>query len=232
MNFYVLIPAYRPDGKLLHLLESLHTAGLRKILVVNDGSGDAYEAVFEAIRERWSHIAILPHDANLGKGAALKTGFRYLLEHADGVDGAVTADSDGQHTAEDILRIMAVMETSPGKLILGARSFDGTVPWRSRLGNRLTRFLIRRLYGLNIQDTQTGLRGIPLSMMPLFLEIPCNQYEFELDMLILAGSRRLNVREVPVRTIYIDNNASSHFHPFRDSLKIYFVLFRNLFSKR
>ena len=75
MNFYVLIPAYRPDGKLLHLLESLHTAGLRKILVVNDGSGDAYEAVFEAIRERWSHIAILPHDANLGKGAALKTGF-------------------------------------------------------------------------------------------------------------------------------------------------------------
>ena len=96
MNFYVLIPAYRPDGKLLHLLESLHTAGLRKILVVNDGSGDAYEAVFEAIRERWSHIAILPHDANLGKGAALKTGFRYLLEHADGVDGAVTAHG-GRH---------------------------------------------------------------------------------------------------------------------------------------
>ena len=74
------------------------------------------------------------------------------------MDGAVTADSDGQHTAEDILRIMAVMDTSPGKLILGARTFDGTVPWRSRLGNRLTRFLIRRLYGLNIQDTQTGLR--------------------------------------------------------------------------
>ncbi len=232
MNFYVLIPAYRPDDKLLHLMESLHAAGLRNILVVNDGSGNAHEAVFRTIRERWSHVVILSHDVNRGKGAALKTGFRYLLEHADGIDGAVTADSDGQHTAEDILRIMAVMEKQPGKLILGTRTFDGTVPWRSCFGNRLTSFLIRRLYGLKIQDTQTGLRGIPLSMMPLFLEIPCNQYEFELDMLILAGSRHLNVCEVPVRTIYIDNNASSHFHPFRDSLKIYSVLFRNLFSKR
>ena len=217
---------------MLCLLDSLHAAGLRKILIVDDGSGVSCESIFRTVRERWSHIAVLSHDVNRGKGDALKTGFRYLLEHADGVDGAVTADSDGQHTAEDILRIMAVMETSPGKLILGARTFDGTVPWRSRLGNRLTRFLIRLLYGLNIRDTQTGLRGIPLSMMSLFLEIPYHQYEFELDMLLLAASRHLNICEVPVRTIYIDNNASSHFHPFRDSLKIYSVLFRNLFSRR
>ena len=225
MNFYVLIPAYRPDGKLLHLLESLHTAGLRKILVVNDGSGDAYEAVFEAIRERWSHIAILPHDANLGKGAALKTGFRYLLEHADGVDGAVTADSDGQHTKKSIMNVAEMMLQNQGDLILGVRTFDKEdIPWKSRFGNRLTEKVFTYVAGVHISDTQTGLRGIPREFMKELLTISADRFEFETQMLLLA-SGQYKIREIPIETIYDSKEYhQTHFNPLKDSVKIYAVL--------
>lgn len=233
MNCCILIPAYRPDEKLLHLLESLQASGLHEILIVNDGSGPDCDEIFSGIQTRWSHVKILSHDVNRGKGSSLKTGFQYLLDHApDSIAGAVTADADGQHTVPDIQRILSEMELAPGALVLGARAFDSAVPFRSAFGNGLTRFLIRFLYGLRISDTQTGLRGIPRSVMELCLEIPSGRYEFELDMLLGAMSRGIEIRSVPIHTIYIDGNASSHFHPLRDSARIYSVLFRNLFRRK
>ncbi len=233
MKPWILIPAYHPDEKLLHLLESLHAADLRKILVVNDGSGLDCDGIFSEIRRRWSSVTVLAHETNRGKGGALKTAFRYLLEHADSSSqGAVTADADGQHTVPDIRCVMDEMERAPEALVLGVRMFEGRVPLRSAFGNRLTRFLLRLLYGVRIPDTQTGLRGIPRAMMERCLEIPSNRYEFELDMLLAAVSGGIEIRSVPIRTIYIDNNASSRFHPLRDSARIYSVLFRNLFRKK
>ena len=234
MKPWILIPAYHPDEKLLHLLESLHAAGLCRILVVNDGSGPDCDGIFSEIRRRWSSVTVLAHETNRGKGGALKTAFRYLLEHADSSSqqGAVTADADGQHTVPDIRCVMDEMERAPEALVLGVRMFEGKVPLRSAFGNRLTRFLLRLLYGVRIPDTQTGLRGIPRAMMERCLEIPSDRYEFELDMLLAAVSDGIGIRSVPIRTIYIDDNASSHFHPLRDSARIYSVLFRNLFRKK
>ena len=233
MKPWILIPAYHPDEKLLHLLESLHAAGLCRILVVNDGSGPDCDGIFSEIRRRWSSVTVLAHETNRGKGGALKTAFRYLLEHADSSSqGVVTADADGQHTVPDIQCVMDEMERAPEALVLGVRMFEGRVPLRSAFGNRLTRFLLRLLYGVRIPDTQTGLRGIPRAMMERCLEIPSDRYEFELDMLLAAVSGGIEIRSVPIRTIYIDNNASSHFHPLRDSARIYSVLFRNLFRKK
>ena len=233
MKPWILIPAYRPDEKLLHLLESLHAAGHNEILVVNDGSGVDCDGIFAEIRRRWSSVTVLSHETNRGKGDALKTGFRYLLEHTDNTSGGVvTADADGQHTVPDIRCVMDEMERAPEALVLGVRMFEGKVPFRSAFGNRLTRFLLRLLYGLRIPDTQTGLRGLPRAMMERCLEIPSGRYEFELDMLLAAASGGIEIRSVPIRTVYINDNASSHFHPLRDSARIYSVLFRNLFRKK
>ena len=233
MKPWILIPAYHPDEKLLHLLESLHAADLRKILVVNDGSGPDCNGIFSEIQSRWSSVTLLSHETNRGKGGALKSGFRYLLGQADSSwEGVVTADADGQHTVPDIQCVMTEMERAPEALVLGVRMFEGRVPFRSAFGNRLTRFLLRLLYGVRIPDTQTGLRGIPRAMMERCLEIPSDRYEFELDMLLAAVSDGIEIRSVPIRTIYIDDNASSHFHPLRDSVRIYSVLFRNLFRKK
>jgi putative flippase GtrA len=138
----------------------------------------------------------------------------------------VTADADGQHDPDDIVRVCQRFVESPGALVLGARGFAGDVPLRSRFGNSLTRRVMRAVLGQKLSDTQTGLRAIPRSMLPRLMKIPATGYEFELEMLIVAKHQSVPVIEQPVRTIYEPGNPASHFQPLRDSMRIYFVLLR------
>jgi putative flippase GtrA len=138
----------------------------------------------------------------------------------------VTADADGQHLPQDILKILASLEEHPDRLWLGSRTFSRDIPLRSMLGNRLTRRVFRFMVGQDISDTQTGLRGIPRQFMAQMLTSPDSKYDFEIDMLIQAAHHGLAIEEVAINTVYLDDNASSHFSPVVDSLKIYFVFLR------
>jgi putative flippase GtrA len=138
----------------------------------------------------------------------------------------VTADADGQHAPEDILSVAAAAAANPGALVMGARQFSGHVPFRSKLGNNATKIVMRIVSGQRLSDTQTGLRGIPARLLPDLLKTPSQGYEFELDMLLLTRNQRVPIVEQPIRTIYLDGNASSHFNPLLDSMRIYFVLLR------
>jgi putative flippase GtrA len=169
---------------------------------------------------------VLAHSKNRGKGRALKTGIRYYLEHSPAESsGIVTADADGQHHANDIASVLETGRKRNG-LVLGIRQFSRSVPFRSRFGNALTRFTFHAFVGRNLEDTQTGLRFIPRQLLPKLLRITYDRYEYELAMLIHAVKSGLPVIETPIRTIYIDNNASSHFKPVVDSLKVYSVFLR------
>lgn len=224
MRLAAVIPALRPGSALVNVARELSGAGLALIVVVDDGSGAAWGAVFEECA-RLPRVTVLRHEANLGKGAALKSGFRRALADA-GCAGVITADADGQHLPADILRVAEALRRQPDCLVLGARDFRGQVPWRSRLGNALTRRLFRVLAGQRLSDTQTGLRGIPRALLPHLVEIASSGYEFELDMLIAARQRGCRIVEVPIRTVYEAGNAASHFNPLADSMRIYFVLLR------
>ncbi|MDX2150138.1 MAG: bifunctional glycosyltransferase family 2/GtrA family protein [Bryobacteraceae bacterium] len=213
------IPAYRPGPALAVLVRQL--VEFHPVVVVDDGSGEAYGAVFADLRG----ATVLRHSVNRGKGAALKTAFQHLREQG-GVDGVVTADADGQHRVEDIREVAAALERERDALILGARGFDGRVPLRSRIGNGLTRTVMRFVLGRRLRDTQTGLRGIPAELLEELVRLPSNGYEYELDMLVAAKHHRTRVVEVGIATIYEEGNPSSHFNPLFDSLKIYFVLLR------
>lgn len=224
MPLCVLIPAYKPGQPLLDLLDALSPHADR-IVVVNDGSGPACSPIFDAARQK-PRVHIVDHAVNLGKGAALRTGLNYALSVC-GTDAIfVTADADGQHTPPDIRAVAEAAAANPGALILGARRFEGPVPFRSRIGNVLTRHILRAVVGCRLTDTQTGLRAIPAALIPKLLKLPSSGYEFELDMLILCRYAGVPIREVPIATVYIDGNKSSHFHPLRDSMRIYFVLLR------
>lgn len=221
MKYGVLIPAFQPDAGLVPLCRALTEKNI-PIVVVNDGSTEGTE-YFQQLRQEG--VTVLGYADNRGKGYALKTGLDYMQKA--GFDGAVTADADGQHTVADILHVGAEMQAHPGCLILGARDVSQMIP-RSKTGNSLTRFLFRVLHGIDLQDTQTGLRGIPLDAhtAPMLLALPGDRYEYEMEMLM--ESRQIfpaGVVEVPIDTIYIDDNASSHFRPLRDGMKIYSVLF-------
>ena len=195
------------------------------IVVVDDGSGSDYEAIFQSVKQV-PDTSLLTNAVNLGKGAALKHGMNYILVSYPACTGVVTADADGEHSAADILKIAAELKEKPDNVIFGARQFGLDVPLRSRFGNLISRYLYRFFIGLSLSDTQTGLRGIPRSLMTRCLSIRANRYEFETEQLIIIKSAGMPVREIPIQTIYIDDNRTSHFRPLLDSAQIYFVLLR------
>ena len=125
----VLIPAYKPDERLISLTRELREQGLN-VMLVDDGGQEAYAAIFEQCRELGAHVAV--HAVNLGKGRALKTGINAALLAWPELEGIVTADADGQHTPRDIVRLIDALREHPNALVLGSRQFTGEVPFKSR----------------------------------------------------------------------------------------------------
>lgn len=225
----VLIPAWKPERALAALVAELLELSFGAIIVVNDGSDPSYEPIFDELSERTfegrSRVHILRHAVNLGKGRALKTGLNYFLNSFPDSIGIVTADADGQHSAEDILAVAQKLNEDPQHLVLGSRRFQGEIPLRSLVGNVITRHIFSALTGTSLSDTQSGLRGIPTRLIPSVLQLGGERYEYEMNVLTHAAHSS-GIAEVPIEAIYLDGNRSSHFNPVWDSMRIYFILLR------
>ncbi|MDD4816659.1 MAG: bifunctional glycosyltransferase family 2/GtrA family protein [Victivallaceae bacterium] len=230
-NIAVVIPALNPDRKLLDLVAGLRCTMDNSIIVVDDGSRPGCCEIFNALAST-GNLYVLKHCVNQGKGRALKTAFNFFLnENPDGI-GVVTCDGDGQHLADDIAACMKKLEAAPASLILGCRRFSGSdVPWKSRFGNNLTGLVFKTVVRLDISDTQTGLRGIPVGFMRELMNVPGERFEFETEMLIAMREFDVKPLEVPIVTVYMDNNRETHFRPVADSLKIYGVIFRGFLRR-
>lgn len=222
MKRFALIPALNPDERLLSLCGELHQQGY-SIVLINDGSDAFFDSIFLQARKT---ATVLYHVDNLGKGAAIKTGLRYIAEIAEPDDVVVTVDADGQHKAADVEKTVQAAQASPDAIVLGSRSFSGEVPFKSRIGNRITRTVYRAVSHCRVADTQTGLRAFSCALIPFLLEIPGERYEYEMNVLLQCPRNDIPVLEVPIETVYIDGNTSSHFRPFRDSWMIYCELLR------
>lgn len=213
-----VVPAYEPDEQLQHVLKEASEAGFR-IVVVDDGSGPGFAEAFTQAR-KYAHVISYPF--NKGKGHALKTAFAYILD-AFGDRGytVVTMDSDGQHKIRDAIRVCEAAEANPGAMALGSRRQSKASPWKSRFGNGITRIVFRLFTGVGIRDTQTGLRAFDASFLRLLLDIPGTRYEYEMNVLLHWAKTSRRMVEVPIETVYIRNNAGTHFRAVRDSLSIY-----------
>ncbi|MBF0518671.1 MAG: bifunctional glycosyltransferase family 2/GtrA family protein [Nitrospirae bacterium] len=225
----VLIPAYNPDDKLMSVITELVAFGFEHLIVVDDGSTPECAGVFDRLKNI-QQCHLLRHAKNLGKGRALKTGFNYFCIHYPDSVGIVTADADGQHLPADIVRVSRTLYANKNKLILGTRTFTKNIPFRSYMGNVITRYVFWLLIGKKFSDTQTGLRGIPQEMVKNILDLGGERYEYEVNMLIYTKVSNMPIVEEPISAVYIENNRSSHFNPLYDSMKIYFLLIRFVFS--
>lgn len=223
----VLIPAYKPDERLIDLTKELIDKDF-DVMLVDDGGKEAFRHIFEACKELGAKVAV--HAINLGKGRALKTGINACVNEWTDLFGIITADADGQHTPADILRLKEAMYQHPDKLVLGAREFSGDVPLRSMLGNKITRFVYRLVSGNKTNDTQTGLRGLPRCALEKMIRVEGERYEYEMKILLELRNMEIGLTEIPIETIYINDNEGSHFNPLVDSLKIYGVIFKHFFS--
>ena len=174
MKRYVVIPALDPDAQLLELIDANRKAG-NTVIVVDDGSAVSANAVLSAAAQR---CKILHHGINLGKGAAIKTALRHIgdTEHERCLIGIM--DADGQHKAEDLFSMFDAAERAHHALILGVRSIDRNVPWRSAAGNVLTRKIFHIQTGLSVSDTQSGLRVFSSELLPQMLQVKGERYEY------------------------------------------------------
>jgi glycosyltransferase involved in cell wall biosynthesis len=221
----VIVPAYQPDAAvLLRLVHGLAAQGFADFIVVDDGSDEAHQAAFRGVAAL-PGVRVLRHAVNLGKGAALRTGFNaFLNRNPDGF--ALTIDADGQHAPEDARALVETAAAHHGFLILGRRRGSAAAPLRSRVGNALTRFVFRLISGAAIDDTQTGLRVWPRALVEASLRSTKAGYDFEMEALLWAIRNRIPWRQVDIQKLYFDENRGSHFDPVWDSLLIYWVIVR------
>ena len=217
-----LIPAYKPNIQLLEFVKGIEENGM-DCLIVNDGSGEEYLSLFHKI-ERETEARVLSFPENRGKGAALKAGLEYLQKENAGLQGdftLITLDADGQHLLKDALNLLSVAEEKKDTLILGSRTQSKDSPLRSRIGNGITKEVFNLCTGVEVNDTQTGMRAFSGKMIPEMLTIPGERYEYEMNVLLFFAKEGVPMEEVPIETVYINDNAESHFDTVKDSYRIY-----------
>ena len=186
-----------------------------KVIVVDDGSGLKYKKYFDNLNTK-----VISYKENKGKGFALKTGLKYIKDNFKHYT-VVTMDSDGQHKVSDAIKLCDYTKKHPKELVLGSRKRDENVPLRSFLGNTITRSVYRMVTKTDIYDTQTGLRCFTDLLIDYMLEIPGDRYEYEMNVLLESSGYNIKIKEITIETIYIENNAKSHFNTVKDSWKIY-----------
>jgi len=225
MDFIPIIPSLDPDDKLIKLVNELIKNNFNKIIIVDDGTED--KTIFNKLKEE-KEIILLTHDVNKGKGAALKTAYTYYKDNLlNKYKGVVCLDSDGQHSIIDTIKVGRRM-VNDNKFVMGTRLFNTKeTPLRNKTGNRITSRLFKRLYGVYLKDTQTGLRAIPNRLIDLHLKTKGDRFEYEMNALIDLVENKEEIIEEDIHTIYLENsNKKSHFKVFKDSYRIYKILFK------
>ena len=225
----VVLPSLDPDEKLVAVIDGLLEYGFSDIILVNDGSKPENLHYFEDAAAQHPEITLLHHPVNRGKGAALKTAFTWFLKNRPDYAGVVTVDGDNQHHPEDT-RNCAEHMLRDGKIVLGCRDFDlPHVPFRSRKGNKITSAIFKIFCGMTLSDTQTGLRAIPMQYLSTLNGVYGDRFEYETNMLLAMKKYDLAFEEVKIRTVYIEENKSSHFRAVRDSWRIYKLILAHFF---
>ena len=224
-SIVIIIPALNPDNKLIKYVSELLEKGYEEIILVDDGSDSDHKNVFDELKKEGCRV--LSHAINMGKGRALKNAFNYYLSEYDlnFYKGVITVDSDGQHSVDDVVTLTDMVNHSNKELIIGVRDFDAdNVPFKSKFGNKLTKCVIKLLYGGSISDTQTGLRAIPNRLLYNYLTLSGERFEYETTMLINTLQDKGSIKECPIKTIYLNENKGTHFRPIQDSIAIYSII--------
>lgn len=217
----IIIPALNPLPSLLLFLEKLSRLS-STVIVINDGSDDKYNYIFNKIR-LLEHCVVLEHHENRGKGAALKTGFAYVLQHEKKVKYVLTAGAHGQHTIEDITHMIESAKVFSDGIMLGVRRFrSADMPTFSFLGNRAVSVLFEILFRKRLLDIQSGLRVIPKQELFWLVKVQGETFNYDVNMLVEAIRRKIPIYEIPIGYARLRKNSVMHYDEIinmRDNLQ-------------
>ncbi|MGO4772817.1 DUF2062 domain-containing protein [Flavobacterium sp. W22_SRS_FK3] len=211
-NFCVIVPTYNNQKTLQKVLDSL-LKYTQNLIIVNDGSTDETSEILK----QYSEFTQIHHPKNLGKGRALRNGFRKAIEMK--FEYAITIDSDGQHFASDIPNFIAEIQKEPNFLLIGSRNMtQENVPKKSSFGNKFSNFWFKFETGIKLDDTQSGFRLYPLQLIPK--QFFTNKFEFEIEVIVRSAWKGIPVKNIPIQVLYDPAERVSHFRPFQDFTRI------------
>ncbi|MBI4846126.1 MAG: glycosyltransferase family 2 protein [Candidatus Omnitrophica bacterium] len=221
MNLCVLLPAYNEE-KAIALIISRIKAILFDIIVVDDGSTDNTFKEAES-----AQAVVIRHEKNLGKGQALRTGFRYIVDKK--FDGVLVMDADGQHSPDEIHKFMEYAGRSSAGIIIGNRMLDPKgMPWIRKITNIYTSYAVSKIIGYKIPDTQCGFRLIKAQVLEK-ITFSTGKYDTESEMLIEAARKGFKIESIPVKTIY--DNHKSRIHPIIDAVRFWRLILKSMLKK-
>lgn len=211
-SFCVIVPTYNNNKTLRKVLDSVLNF-TSNVIIINDGSTDSTPEILKS----YSQLTQIHHPINLGKGRALRNGFRKAIEMK--FEYAITIDSDGQHFASDIPGFIEEIQNEPNSLLIGSRNMtQENVPKKSSFGNKFSNFWFKFETGIKLDDTQSGFRLYPLNLIPQ--QFYTNKFEFEIEVIVRSAWKGIVVKNIPIQVLYDPAERVSHFRPFQDFTRI------------
>lgn len=218
----ILIPSYEPDPRLSQLAEILSNMDF-DVLVINDGSSDKFNDIFERTK---AFAKVTGYEVNRGKGEALKFGYQVIQEEYKDAKYIITCDGDGQHSPRDVNRTYEKLAETD-ELVFGVRYFGKDVPFRSKFGNYVSRLIRNTLTKQYIADDQCGLRGFPIRYIEDLIALDGSRYEYEMNQLTVFQLKHYTIVQLPIEVIYENGNPTSHFKVLRDTGRIHHAIFKH-----
>lgn len=215
LKICILIPTYNNENTLKRVIDGV-LGYTKAIIIINDGSTDSTSDILG----NYPNITQVHLPKNKGKGNALRVGFKHALDLD--YDFALTIDSDGQHFPEDIEVFVNALENSETKdvLFIGSRDMNQEgVPSKSSFGNKFSNFWFWVETGIKLNDTQSGYRLYPIRKLK-DVKLITNKFEFEIEVIVKAAWRDVEVKNIPVKVLYDESERVSHFRPFKDFTRI------------
>lgn len=221
MKVFALVPALNAEQSIGDVVRDCR-AQLDTVVVIDDGSTDRTGDAARA-----NGAIVLRHEVNQGKGASLKTGFKYAVDN--GFDGVVTLDADGQHLPSEIPKILAAHNESGADLVIGGRShlFGEMLP-RRRMANRFSAWCIARAAGTRVTDSQSGFRFYSTKLLRA-IRLRTDGFDMESEVIVRAGRGGFKIITTPISLGFIDGISTSHYKPLKDTVRIAWTVTRARF---
>jgi len=218
----VVIPTYNESRTIGDLVNKIRQQNL-EVLVVDDGSQDN---TFQIAQDNGAKV--LRNSSNMGKGVSLIKGFHYAM--ANDFDAVITMDGDGQHRCEDIPYFIRLAKYSVSSMFIGNRMFQRqSMPAIRVLTNKFMSWLVSRVSGQEIPDTQCGFRLIKKDVLKK-IRLQSSKFEIESELIIKAARSGFKIETVPIKTIY--NNEKSRINPLIDTLRFFHFIIRQIWTTR
>lgn len=218
VSYCVVLPGYQEERHIGSTVSAVRRF-VPDVIVVDDGSTDRTAPEAEA-----AGAYVIRHGENRGKGAALRTGLRHVLDR--GYDVVIVMDADGQHAAADIANLVRVRETTGAPVVVGNRmEHPGAMPLVRRLTNRFMSWLLSRRMGQRVPDTQNGFRLYAAAVLPIVMGGEGDRFDAESEMLLDLADAGVQIASAPTRIIYGEER--SKIRPVRDTIRFFAMLHRH-----